>query len=75
MMPVDKTYPEWEARQGLAGASPEGAAAEAAWNAALARAIELVAAATPAETTTSSLAALLHEELSALQTEYGTEFK
>lgn len=74
-MPSDKTYAEWEARQRLSPASPEAATAEAAWNAALARALELVVAGRPAENTSAGLAALLHEELAALQTQYGTEFK
>ena len=62
-------YDAWEQRHQLSPSSPEAYYAEKAWNAAIRKARHVVHAAALAESTVGGLAALLEEELIALDTD------
>lgn len=69
------TYDEWEKGQRLNPVSPEASAAEAAWNAALQSVRNAIRAAAATEATVGGLVAMLEEELSALETPFGEDFR
>lgn len=65
-----KTYDEFEAKCQISGSSPEAYYAESAWNHALKEALRLVEECAKTEGTVGGLVMMIHEEISAINTDF-----